>query len=107
MNVDVVPTLSHAYSAATAQALELPNLLAVIARLAASDLGQERVLTLRPFSSEEELRAWRGRFEEASRLVGERSLVPAFDIPLIQLLERLVHGRPPIEGLDLVRLADL
>lgn len=107
MNVDVSPALSHVYSAATAQALELPNLLAVIARFAASDLGQERVLALRPFSSEEDLRAWRGRFEEASRLVGERSLVPAFDIPLIQLLDRLVHGRPPIEGIDLVRLGDL
>ena len=107
MNVDVAPSLSHVYSAATAQALELPNLLAVIARLAASDLGQERVLALRPFSSEEDLRAWRGRFEEASRLVAERSLVPAFDIPLIQLFDRLVHGRPPIEGMDLVRLADL
>lgn len=107
MNVDVAPTLSHVYSAATAQALELPNLLAVIARLAASDLGRERALALRPYSSEEDLRAWRGRFEEASRLVGERSLVPAFDIPLIELLDRLVHGRPPIEGIDLVRLGDL
>ena len=70
------------YSAATAQALELPSLLAVIAQLAASDLGRERVLGLAPFAEEAELRAWRGRFEEASRLVGERSLVPAFEIPL-------------------------
>jgi DNA mismatch repair protein MutS2 len=96
-----------AYSAATAQALELPNLLAVIAQLAATDLGRERVLGLGPFAEEAELRAWRGRFEEASRLAGERSLVPAFEIPLLLLLDRLVHGRPPIEGIDLVRLADL
>ena len=95
------------YSAATAQALELPSLLAVVAQLAASDLGRERVLSLRPFPDEAELRAWRGRFEEAARLVGERSLVPAFEIPLLQLLDRLVHGRPPIEGIDLVRLGDL
>jgi DNA mismatch repair protein MutS2 len=95
------------YSAATAQALELPNLLAVIAQLAATDLGRERVLGLAPFAEEAELRAWRGRFEEASRLAGERSLVPAFEIPLLLLLDRLVHGRPPIEGIDLVRLADL
>lgn len=95
------------FSAATAQALELPNLLAVIAQLAATDLGRERVLGLAPFAEEAELRAWRQRFEEASRLTGERSLVPAFEIPLLQLLDRLVHGRPPIEGIDLVRLADL
>lgn len=95
------------YSAATAEALELPSLLAVIAQLAASDLGRERVLGLRPFADEADLRAWRGRFEEASRLVGDRSLVPSFDVPLLQLLDRLVHGRPPVEGIDLVRLADL
>jgi len=101
-----VSTAPSLYSAATAQALELPSLLAVLARLAASDLGRERVLGLRPYTEEADLRAWRGRFEEASRLVGERSLVPAFDVPLIQLLDRLVHGRPPIEGIDLVRVAD-
>lgn len=98
---------SPVYSAATAQALELPSLLAVVAQLAASDLGRERALALRPFATEAELRAWRGRFEEASRLVAERALVPGFDIPLLQLLDRLVHGRPPIEGMDLVRLGDL
>ncbi|HYU32988.1 MAG TPA: Smr/MutS family protein [Thermoanaerobaculia bacterium] len=100
-------TPSPLYSAATAQALEVPSLLAVVAQLAASDLGRERVLGLHPFTEEADLRAWRGRFEEASRLAGERSLVPAFEIPLLQLLDRLVQGRPPIEGIDLVRLADL
>lgn len=95
------------YSAATGQALELPSLLVVVAQLAATDLGRERVLGLGPFADEAELRTWRGRFEEAFRLVGERSLVPGFDIPLLQLLDRLVHGRPPIEGVDLVHLADL
>ena len=94
------------HSAATAQALELPSLLAVLARLSASDLGRDRVQELQPYTDEAALRAWRSRFEEASRLVGERSLVPSFDVPLQQLLERLVHGRPPIEGIDLVRVAD-
>jgi DNA mismatch repair protein MutS2 len=87
--------------------LELPSLLAVIAQLAASDLGRERVLALHPFLLEEDLRTHRAHFEEASRLVGERSLVPGFDVALGGLLERLVTGRPPIEGIDLVRLADL
>src|SRR5262249_47227618 len=30
-----------------------------------------------------------------------------FDVPLGELLTRLTSGRPPLEGLDLVRLADL
>lgn len=94
-------------SQATAQALEFPSLLAVVSRFAASDLGRERVLGLQPFADEEGLRARRTLFEEVSRLVGERGLVPEFDVPLGELLARLTSGRPPLEGIDLVRLADL
>ena len=96
-----------ALSAATAQALELPALLAVVARLASSDLGRERVLALAPHTAEPALAAHRRRFEEAERLLAERSLVPDFDVPLGELLERLATGRPPVTGGDLVRLADL
>lgn len=105
--IDAPPVPEIALSDATAEALELPSLLAVISQLAASDLGRERVLELRPFLDEETLGDHRRRFEEASRLAGERALVPHFDVPLALLLERLVSGRPPMEGLDLVRLADL
>ncbi|HEX4962662.1 MAG TPA: Smr/MutS family protein [Thermoanaerobaculia bacterium] len=98
---------SSILSQATAQALEFPSLLAVVSRFAASDLGRERVLDLRPFEEIAELRAHRTLFEEASRLVGERSLVPDFEVAIGELLVRLMHGRPPIEGIDLVRLADL
>ncbi len=94
-------------SHATRQALELPSLLAVVAQFAASDLGRERVLVLCPYEDVGELRGQRVRFEEASRLVTERSLVPDFDVPVGELLARLMTGRPPIEGIDLVRLADL
>jgi len=94
-------------SQATASALELPSLLAVVARFAASDLGRERVLALGPFVDEGELRARRILFEEASRLVGERGLVPDFEVPVGALLEQLTSGRPAVEGIDLVRLADL
>ena len=108
MNALVSPsTESPVLSAATALAVELPSLLAVISRLAASDVGSERVLALRPFTEEVELREHRRRFEEAARLVGERSLVPELDFPLAQLLERLTSGRPPLEGIDVVRIADL
>ena len=98
---------SSILSPATAQALEFPSLLAVVSRFAASDLGRERALGLRPFEEEAPLRARRTLFEEASRLVGERALVPDFDVPLSDLLTGIATGRPPVEGLDLVRLADL
>jgi DNA mismatch repair protein MutS2 len=100
---DPSPILSQA----TAQALEFPGLVAVVSRFAASDLGRDRVLALRPFADEGELRARRTLFEEASRLVGERGLVPDFEVPLGELMERLTTDRPPLEGIDLVRLADL
>jgi DNA mismatch repair protein MutS2 len=98
---------SSILSQATAQALEFPSLLAVVSRFAASDLGRARALALRPFEEEVPLRRQRTLFEEASRLVGERSLVPDFDVPLGDLLTRIATGRPPVEGGDLVRLADL
>lgn len=104
--MDAAPP-SPILSEATARALELPSLLAVVAQLAASDLGRQRVLSLSPFEDEEALRERRRRFEEGARLAGAGTLVPDFDQPLEDLLERLVTGRPPVEGTDLVRLADL
>jgi DNA mismatch repair protein MutS2 len=103
------PSSPTILSAATAQALELPSLLAVVAQLAASDLGRERVLSLAPFRDEESLRHQRILFEEVARLGGggAGSLVPDFDVPLGELLARLITGRPPVEGIDLVRLGDL
>ncbi len=98
---------SPVLSEATALALEFPSLLAVVARLASTDLGRERVLHLSPYEDEADLRLQLTRFQEASRLVGERSLVPDFDVPLGGLLERLATSRPPLEGGDLVRLGDL
>jgi DNA mismatch repair protein MutS2 len=94
-------------SAATAQALEFPSLLAVLARLAASDLGRERVLDLTPAEDEAELAVRRRRYEEAARISGGAPLVPDFDFPVGELLDRLTTGRPPLEGIDVVRLADL
>lgn len=100
-------------SSASAEALELPGLLAVVAMLAASDLGRERVLALAPAADEAELRERRLRFEESGRVSAGRGggeggpLVPDFEVPLGDLLTRLVTGRPPLEGIDLVRIADL
>ncbi|HEY7216501.1 MAG TPA: Smr/MutS family protein [Thermoanaerobaculia bacterium] len=105
--MDAASLPSPILSQATSQALEFPGLLAVVSRFAASDLGRERVLGLQPFAEEGGLRARRTLFEEASRLVGERALVPELEVPLGELMERLATGRPPLEGIDLARLADL
>ena len=94
-------------SPASAQALELPSLLAVLSRLAATDLGQESILALRPFAGESALRGHRRRYEEAARLIGEQALVPESEAPAGDLLRRLASGLPPIEGVDLVRLAEM
>jgi DNA mismatch repair protein MutS2 len=94
-------------SPASAQALELPSLLAVLARLAATDLGRARIRELQPFTDEAALRAHRRRYEEAARLGGEQPLVPDSDTPIGDLLRRLVSGLPPLAGADLVRLAEV
>jgi len=79
----------------------------VLSRLAATDLGRESILGLRPFTAEAELRAHRRRHEEAARLAGEQALVPESEAPAGDLLRRLASGLPPIEGVDLVRLAEM
>lgn len=94
-------------SDATAQALELPSFLAVVSRLASTDLGRDRIVGLLPFDDEASLGLHRRRFEEVSRLLEERSLVPDFDVPVGDLLQRVATGRPALEGADLVRLADV
>jgi DNA mismatch repair protein MutS2 len=94
-------------SPASAQALELPSLLAVVSCLAATDLGRDRIRDLRPHRDETALRAHRRRHEEAARLIGEQPLVPDFAAPIGDLLRRLASGLPPLEGADLVRLAEL
>ncbi|HXU46063.1 MAG TPA: Smr/MutS family protein [Thermoanaerobaculia bacterium] len=94
-------------SAATALALELPSLLAVLAQFASTDLGRDRALALAPFAEEAALEERRERTQEASRLLIDGALVPDFDVPVGELVERLATGRPPLAGGDLVRLADL
>ncbi|HEY8020018.1 MAG TPA: Smr/MutS family protein [Thermoanaerobaculia bacterium] len=111
------PAPSPILSAASAAALELPSFLAVLAHLAASDLGRDRILALAPAADEGELGRRRRRFEEASRLVsaasgaggvsGAGALVPDFEVPIAALLSGIETGRPPLEGIDLVHLADV
>ncbi|HEX2162534.1 MAG TPA: Smr/MutS family protein [Thermoanaerobaculia bacterium] len=92
-------------SPATEAALEWPSLVALVAALAATDLGRERALALAPYADRAALDRHRRRHREAERLRGEGRLVPSFDAPLGELLTRLSTGRPPLSGGDLVRLA--
>jgi DNA mismatch repair protein MutS2 len=101
------PQAAPLASSATAAALEWPSLLALVAALAATDLGQDRLLALEPYTDADDLERHRRRHREAERLRVEGRLVPSFEQPLGDLLERLATGRPPLAGGDLVRLAAL
>jgi DNA mismatch repair protein MutS2 len=97
---------SLSFSTATAQALELPRLLAVLGELAATDLGRDRVAGLVPATDPDDLARRRARYADASRLVPERPLVPSLEGSVADLLERVATGRPALTGADLVRLGE-
>lgn len=91
----------------SAAALEIEELRAVLASLAATDLGRQRLLTLAPLVAPVALAERRQRFTEASLLAAERRLVGSFDFPLGDLLHELGSGRPSAVGTALIHLADL
>jgi len=93
-------------SPATAEALEYPRLLALVAAEARTDLGAARLAALAPAGSAEELLRRRAAYEEADRLAAEAPLVPAGEgAPLAPLAERLASGRPPLDGPEILTLA--
>ncbi len=94
-------------SAASLAALEYPSLLAVVAALAATDLGRERILALVPLADRAPLAERRAAYEEAGRLLGAGALVPSFETPLAPLLARAAGASPGLTGRDVVALADL
>lgn len=95
------------FSAATAEALELPQLLALVAHLTATDLGRDLVLGLAPAASPEALAARHAEHGEAERLVSAQPLVPALEEPLAPLLAELAAGGHDLGGRELLHLADL
>ncbi|MEM7515786.1 MAG: hypothetical protein AAF368_02530, partial [Planctomycetota bacterium] len=94
-------------SVESSQALELPALLEVLSRLAATDLGQERVLSLEPIQCKVRLDQRRLRLVEARRLLAGRALVPSSEQPFSPVLEAISDPNSAIRGRDLVLLADL
>lgn len=95
------------FSAATAEALEVPSFLALLGAMAATDLGKGRLLTLTPKTERADLETARRRYDEAARLVAERRLVASFDFPVAELLDAIGGDRIAAIGPALVRLADL
>ncbi|HVS02655.1 MAG TPA: hypothetical protein VMT16_07795, partial [Thermoanaerobaculia bacterium] len=92
-------------SAATLEALELPAVLRLLASLAASDLGRDRVLALRPRRADGELDDQRRRLEEVGRLLEDGPLVPALEQPLAPLLDRAAGSGRALAGREVVELA--
>jgi len=94
-------------SAASRRALELDSLLALVAELAATDLGRSQILQLAPFTDEAALLAQRRRVEECTLLLEHGPLVGALDFAVEDLLERLGAPHAEISGHDVVRVGDL
>ncbi len=92
-------------STATFEALDLPKLLAMLAGQAATDLGRQRLLDLRPLADAAALAERRRRYAEAAELLGEGALVPSFEEPLAELLDELDGERCELGGAELVTLA--
>lgn len=103
----MAPVTEAVLSPESARALELPALLALVAELAATDAGKERVLRLSPAARADALEARRRRYEEAASLLEAGQLVPAFEEPLAPLLTLLGEARFAVGGADLLRLASL
>jgi DNA mismatch repair protein MutS2 len=93
--------------AASRQGLELGDLLALFAELAATDAGRRAVLALAPTADADELDRRRGALEEAGLLLVDGRLVPAFEEPLVPVLERLGSAHRDPLPTDLLHVRDL
>ncbi|MDA8017256.1 MAG: Smr/MutS family protein [Thermoanaerobaculia bacterium] len=100
-------TLFHNVSPATLRALELPELLSLVAALASTDLGVERLGSLRLFETEEELLQHHRRYEEVRRLLAARTLVPSRERGIGPILRAVQGGHERLTGLDMVEIAAL
>jgi len=94
-------------SRSSAEALELPTMLATLAELTATDGGKRKLLDLRPSTSEAWLHQQRQSYEEAVRLLGEERLVPALEEPLLPLMAKLARVDKTIAGAELLQVAGL
>jgi len=94
-------------SAVSETALELPALLSLVAELAVTDAGRQRVEELRPVQSRTELEGHRQRLSEAGVLLNDGRLVQILEEPILPLLESLGQGDAAVSGRQLVLLAQV
>ncbi|MGB5817005.1 MAG: Smr/MutS family protein [Thermoanaerobaculia bacterium] len=94
-------------SRSSAEALELPTVLATLAELTATDGGRRKLLDLRPSTSEAWLHQRRQSYEEAVRLLGEERLVAELEEPLLPLMAKLARVDKAIAGTELLQVAGL
>ena len=80
---------------------ELPSLLALVADLASTDVGRQRIESLQPLGSPEQLRARRQCYDGARVLLEEQALVPSMGLPLIPLLETLRQSDAGLDGTEI------
>ena len=93
-------------SGPSAEALELPTFLKVVSELAASDLGRQKVIALRPLAERSDIETRQTLVMETGRLLEEFTLVPSFEEPVAPLVRGLVDGDRLLSGADLRRLAE-
>lgn len=91
---------------ASATALELPAFLALVAALAATDAGRERIARLAPTADAGRLERRRDRYREAEALLAEGPLVPSVEASLIELGELLDGAGRAVTGAHLLGLAE-
>jgi DNA mismatch repair protein MutS2 len=96
---------SRVVSAVSAEALELPALLALLAELTVTDAGRQRAEGLSPYASRGDLDRRRQVVLEAQELLVEAPLLRSFEEPLLPLLETLRRGDATVSGSVLVGIA--
>jgi DNA mismatch repair protein MutS2 len=92
-------------SPATVESLEYTSYLRILAELASTDVGRQRLLSTRRAPDRETLDRRHALHAEASSLLANERLVPSFDEPLLAIVESLSAGDSEILGAELNRLA--
>jgi len=94
-------------SEASERALEFPSLLALLAQGAATDIGRELLLALRPTAERAELDTRRRHYQETQRLLADRNLVPSRERDLLPILRAIEQFDQDLGGRELVEIGAL
>lgn len=92
-------------SGATAEALELPSLLALYAQFGATDVGRAKIRSLEPSIHGAEIDLLQRRIRDTQKVLEDGSLVASQEDPLLPLLDGLAAGELAMDGSHLMQLA--